>query len=70
MISKAKKMMSNISTTDNMVAKYELEIPIIYLTKNNKSAYTINSYIIDTEKNSGTCKSILNRLYIHLVAHL
>ena len=33
MISKAKKMMSNISTTDNMVAKYELEIPIISLSK-------------------------------------
>jgi len=56
MISKAKKMMSNISTTDNMVAKYELEIPIISLSNNNDNVYTINSYIIDTEKNSGTCK--------------
>ena len=56
MISKAKKMMSNISTTDNMITKYELEIPIIYLSKNNDNVYTINSYIINTEKNSGTCK--------------
>ena len=56
MISKAKKMMGNISTTEGMVAKYELEIPIIYISKNNDNVYTINSYIIDTEKNSGTCK--------------
>ena len=56
MLKNANEMMSNMLTTKSMMAKYEVEVPILYRHKNGQKVYTLNTYIINTETKSGTCK--------------
>ena len=56
MLEKANKMMSNMAVSGDMLTKYEVELPIIYKQKNGSNVYAINSYIINTETQSGSSK--------------
>jgi len=48
--------MSNMAVSGDMLTKYEVELPIIYKHKNGSNVYAINSYIINTETQSGSSK--------------
>ena len=56
MLEKANKMMSNMAVSGDMLTKYEVELPIIYKHKDGNNVYAINSYIINTETQTGSSK--------------